>query len=711
MTRHQNPTRGARAPTTTSPGHTVYSYLDSSWELEFRNIIATGARPDQIAQFRNDTVTAANEAKRDLPVKIQNLRERLKQVDAFRLVGSIDVLDAFRRSALEGSQGFGSDAMVELLAGTVATIDEADILPNIAGSLDPFVVPEIDTALREIANLQRMADLTNLGQLDNADHVGMMNMLQLENRFDRMAGFDSHVRRVTLEIFTKVDDRCHQRLGFKLTDSLRFAHLYGQVRMKHADQANKYMATNYPPYPANGTHDQQARWRGGHMVLFAMSAAARLEGHDELEDHLAERLNIPTDELSRLANAMGTRVGTLAEDQLLRDNPLRHSPLLTLSTGEWLFARPIDFVHGALEWAATICKPDAGLMATFDKARQKVAENLPAQLLADVFGHDNVHRSVTYPDTESDAEADVLVTLPGATLVVECKGGRFSREGRRAAPRRVERHINDLANKANDQNTRTIAAIKNAKPFKSDNKLPLDLDRDATTYPITVTLERIDPFSAFLSPSRRVGDSEKSWILSLYDLVLLADVLESPSDFMAYVHKRRQLLNEGARVWVEADALGAWCEDRLTSMTKMPDPIAGKTVSIVSQTSAWMNDYYTVEALDFAGALDDEDDDYSRGPRGKTKPNTQIPIPCLAALDDMAGDGDPDWLPVTLRALTVTPRGWRPLARLLAAPENRSKTVAKNLRKAASGWSIEGKVTATLNTTGQARAVRLQLPQ
>ncbi len=673
--------------------------------------MATGASPDQIAQFRQDTVTAANEAKRDLPVKLQDLRVRLKQVDALRLVASIDVLDAVRRSALQGPQSFGSDAMVELLAGTVATIDEAEILPNIAGSLDPFVVSEIDTALREIANMQLMADLTNLGQLDDADNVGMMNMLQLENRFDRMAGFDSHVRRVALEIFSKVDDRCHQSLGFKLTDSLRFAHLYGQVRMQHANQANEYMATNYPPYPTNGTHDQVVRWKGGHMVLFAMTAAARLEGHDELEEHIAELLNIPTDELSRLANAMGTRVGTLAEDQLLGDNPLRHSPLLTLSTGEWLFARPIDFVHGALEWAATICKPEARLMSAFDKARQKVAEELPGQLLTKVFGPDNVHRSVTYPDTESDAEADVLVTLPGATLVIECKGGRFSREGRRAAPRRVERHINDLADKANDQNTRTIAAIKDAKPFKTDDNLPLDLDKDATAYPITVTLERIDPFGAFLSPSRRAGDSEKSWILSLCDLVLLADVLASPSDFIAYVHKRRQMLNQGARVWVEADALGAWCENRLTNMTRMPDPIAGKTVSIVSQTSAWMNDYYTVEALDFAGALDDEDDDYSRGPRGNTKPNTQLPAACLAALDDMADQGDPDWIPVTIAALTVTPRGWRPLARLLASPENHNKSTAKNLRKAATGWSVEGQVTAVLSTTGQTRTVRLQLPQ
>lgn len=686
------------------------NYLDSSWEHELRSLLSAGAPPHLLDAFRQRTLARANEAAKNLPTEIQTVRHQLEQADVIRLTSAIDMLDAMRRFSLTGHENFGSDAMVELLAGIAATMPEQTVLKNLDEPFDPQLVLDVDAALRRIANMQLIADLNHLGDLENEDNAGLVNMLHLENRFDRMAGFDPHVRRVTLEVFTRIDDRCHKKLGYKLSDAVRFAHLYGQVRMIHTDNANEYLATTYEPFPTKGTTHDQLQWKAGHMVWFAINAAAHLEGHNKLEEELAEQLNITADELQRLASGMGTRIGTVTDEQLLTDNPLRHSPLLTLSTGEWMFARPIDFLHGAMEWAAATCSQDPALISAFDNARQKVAEDLPEQLLREVFGDHAVHRSATYPDTESDTEADVLVTLPGTTLIVECKGGRISREGRRGAPRRVERHIKDIASKANQQNARTINAIRGRKPFRSKAGQPLDLDPDATLLPITVTLDRVDPFGAFLSPSRPDED-EKSWIVSLTDLLLLTDILDTPSSFYAYVAKRRQLLNNGARVWVEADALGAWCENRLTKMTRIPDPLTRTHVEVVSRTSEWMNDYYTTQTINFANGDNEPPPTYRSRSKGHTKPHTQVPAACLNALDDMLTNDDSTWQAVTTAALSVTPKGWKPLERLLDKPTSRAnKNTAKNLRKAITGWSVEGQVVAVLTPHDGQHTVRLQLP-
>jgi len=677
-------------------------------------MMQTGLTREQVQAFRVQLRSNSAEAVEKLPEELAALRNAANQVDPLRLVGAVDVFDAMRRSALPGHASFGSDAMVELLAGVVASLEETEVLRRIDEPFDPSVVWETDARLRRIANMQSLADLRALDHVTSADRVGLTGMLHMENRFDRMAGFDSQVRRVNLEIFGRVDEACWQKLGFRLTDSLRFAHLYNQVRLLQADSANEIM-DSFPPLQQGASEEDQMQWMARHMIMYAVHACAPVEGCSELEDHLAEQMGLSANELQRLIAAMGTRLGTVDPDQVTFDNPLRHSPLLTLSTGEWVWARPVDFLHGSLEWAAHVCSADENLLRKFDKARQQVAEQLPATILASVFGEDRVHAGVTYPVEESDAEVDVLVSLPGATLIVECKGGRVSREGRRGAPRRVERHIQDIVERANTQNARTAQALKDGTEFRTSAKHSLGVERDATPFPITVTLERVDPFSAFLGASEEASGDEQSWILNLADLILLADVLESPSDFMAYVEVRRRMLNSRTRILVEADALGSWCEDRLTRLDRLPDPSTGAWIDVVSRTSEWMNDYYTVEALTGMEVDEEEVASYASKSRGSVKPHTQLPSACLAALDRALAAGAPDWVALCRATLAVQPRSWKAPGRTWAvnaeANPRTTRNVAKKVRRARAGVTVDNSVVVRLTSEhGAPTEVELKLP-
>lgn len=676
-------------------------------------MLSSGASPAQVEAFRRQLATESAAAAQQLPEELAALRVTLSEVDPLRVVGAVDVIDAMRRSFMPGHASFGSDAMVELLAGVVASLDEAEVVRHIDEPFDPHVVWQTDDRLRQIANLQALADLNALEHVASADRAGLTGMIHLENRFDRMAGFDTHVRRVNLEIFGRVDDSCRQKLGFRLTDSLRLAHLYNQVRLHHTDRANEVM-DSFPQLADGASDDEQLRWKARHLVVYALNASPHLEGHNDLEDHLAERLGLAVDELQSLIAAMGTRLGSVDADRVTIDNPLRHSPLLTLSTGEWMWARPVDFLHGSLEWAAQVCAADAAVMRKFDKARQQVAEQLPATLLAGVFGPDRVHAGVTYPVGESDAEVDVLVTLPGATLIVECKGGRISREGRRGAPRRVERHIRDIVARANEQNARATQALANGVEFRTDTGQALNIERDARRFPITVTLDRVDPFSAFLGTSDPASGEEQSWILNLVDLVLLADALESPSDFIAYVDARRHMLNARTRTWVEVDALGGWCEDRLARLDRVPDPSTGQWVDFVSRTSEWMNDYYTVQALAELEVGDNHVESYASTSRGSVKPHTQVPPACLAALDAGLASDSPNWLALCSATLSVQPRSWSAPSRTwaVAAEQHRTtRNLAKKVRRARSGITVDAKIVVRLTSeNGAPTAIELSLP-
>ncbi len=237
---------------------------------------------------------------------------------------------------------------------------------------------------------------------------------------------------------------------------------------------------------------------------------------------------------------------------------------------------------------------------------------------------------------------------------------------------------------------------------------PIDIDRNATILPVTVTLDRMDPFSAYLSFAADDADGQRSWIVSLADLLLLAEVLPTPSDFVAYLMKRRAMLKEEVMVFVEADALGAWCEDRLSSIRNITDAQGTVLARMVSNTSDWMNDYFTAQAV---AELDGEEqihDHLPHHPRATEKPNTGIPESVWLALDAMLERNDPNWLHASTAAVAVTPKSWNVVTRLLAAAagtKSLGRNKSKQMRRAADGLTIDDKVIVQITQGDEGRPV------
>ena len=57
------------------------------------------------------------------------------------------------------------------------------------------------------------------------------------------------------------------------------------------------------------------------------------------------------------------------------------------------------------------------------------------------------------------------------------------------------------------------------------------------------------------------------------------------------------MVRADVRVFVEADCLGHWCEDRTARVQELSDPF-GRSVHLVAETAEVMNDYFTQETID-----------------------------------------------------------------------------------------------------------------
>ena len=144
------------------------------------------------------------------------------------------------------------------------------------------------------------------------------------------------------------------------------------------------------------------------LSSFILTAAAPVEL--EVDAELAAEIGISEESFVRLVSAMATALGSQQVEDLHGDNTVRFKPILQLSSGEWMWCRPGDFLHGVFDWALAESRSSKRLTTAFDKARQTVAERLPAEVLESIFGN-RVHRNVEYPDDESPAETDALVPL------------------------------------------------------------------------------------------------------------------------------------------------------------------------------------------------------------------------------------------------------------------------------------------------------------
>ncbi|WP_194292139.1 hypothetical protein, partial [Streptomyces jumonjinensis] len=268
------------------------------------------------------------------------------------------------------------------------------------------------------------------------------------------------------------------------------------------------------------------------QVAAALTAGIALFGaapvEDDLPGVLAADLGVPHEEMVRLVAALTTPLGSQPGLRELGDtNTLRRRPVVGLDTERGLWARPGDFLHEALDWAAETCGDHPDLLKRFDKRRQDVCEEHASRTLAAVFGDAWVHAGATYP-APGNPDIDALVAMPGALLVIEAKGGRFTDPGRRAAPGRVNKKIREFVDKALAQNARTIAYLgADASSLRDRNKRRLVLpDHLPPAVSVIVTLDRVDPFATHLPDGgkRHAEPPDGTWLVALADLVMVADI-------------------------------------------------------------------------------------------------------------------------------------------------------------------------------------------
>jgi len=638
-----------------------------------------------LAEVQRSALQRMAEAERELPDLLRRIQRCAAAADPLMLYSRLQVLDAMRRASSPGAIGFGSDALLEFYGGLVTAMPVELVLERYGADYHPQRLYDLDRLLREYgtaANLAHQAKVIRHGATGTLDSV--RHLLELENLFDRMLGYPAQLRPIFEAVVAPLADQTRAALGYALGDALVAADAYQEVLAERMAAVLDQFDSAFAQLSRPSEPDMLIQYAAAHTAGLATFGAAPVE--EDLPGLLAERTGVPLQQLAVLVVSLTTPLGSQPGLRSLgATNSLRRRPIIGLPGGRYLWVRPSDFIHCALDWAADACQGNPDLIKRFDQQRQHACERFAYETLAAVFGPSRVHANATYPAGKQRPDIDVLVALPGAGIVVEAKGGRFTDPARRGAPKRVKTKSREFVGKALAQNARSIAYLQSgAADLRDRNRRLLNIPQAGHFVSVIVTLDRIDPFATHLPDGGKRASpapGQGTWLVNLADLLLVADVLRHPAEFYGYAQTRAAINHLGGpRIFVEADALGAWCEHRIRPARPQPDELI-----LLDRTSEAMNEYY-------AKAPD------SAPPR----PATHTPAEILHALDQVLDHRPDHWHDLTMAALEIPPKQWRRIQKVIAhgasepAAKGTSRRTRKLARHAATGLRISPSLTVHL---------------
>jgi hypothetical protein len=438
---------------------------------------------------------------------------------------------------------------------------------------------------------QQMLDAFQRPYSSNPALDQAMFILRIEHLFDRMPGYVCHLERINAEIFDPHRRYYIETIGFNPADVIRAVR-----RRISATQARVRAA--WSKAQRLHRHDPHTAKTAVGDMLQAMTDSRTWHSDDVARD-----AQMDAEQVGRMLAFFSTTFGAQPEFRLPTDRNLaRTYPAIDLGSGTYFVPDPWTLAAAVHDRLAQLSAAD-GLLQRYRAHREQGHQRLVGTVLRDVFPDGLVAERQHYiSDTDGPGEIDAVVTVEWP-LIVEAKAHGLTESGRRGAPARVERVAGDLIEKALEQTRRAVTYIIDEGKREFANKqgapvvrvLPANIT-GATE--IIVTFERIDPL-AMLGPMVVEQESRPVWVVSIADFLMVAEILNDPSELHHYARTRANTVIRGPLVYMESDALGGYLVDRLripaARATEQPQAIL-----MLGYSSEAINDYFTANELGVA---------------------------------------------------------------------------------------------------------------
>jgi hypothetical protein len=413
---------------------------------------------------------------------------------------------------------------------------------------------------------------------------------------------------------------------------------------------------------------------------------------------LSEYAKVPLERTEAFLRAFSLEFGSVSSSfsEPTQTHPLRARPLIH-HQGRYLCPAPM-----LLDWAIQPrfeeALTEAGIKPweRYQRSRHDYLLDATLGLLQRMMPSAEITQKLLYDVggvRGQEAELDAFAKLDSTAFLIEAKGMPMSDAALRGAPDSLRRDLRRIVGDSHAQAVRAKMEFLRLKDLGATARLrrsgksdvivePNDID---DTILLSVTLAPLGHLTAQMPAESDAGifqRNEYSWVVNLYDLMVIADLIDLPAMFPHYVTRRVHTARLGLlEASDELDLFmyylkeGLYLDDLAADRDRGVGP---NTVRLLSYTGP-LDSYYL-----FAGGQRET---------AAPKPAQAVPPDLKALLERLAASKTRGWLEASLAILDLDAEGRRELAegmeraRRLARAEARASNVSIAGR-GDGGWGI-----------------------
>lgn len=260
-------------------------------------------------------------------------------------------------------------------------------------------------------------------------------------------------------------------------------------------------------------------------------------------------------------------------ENLFLANPIWHRPLINTDGTHYFLPLPGLFLGFPIELIESVIRTSApDLMLKYERRRAKFLEEEIERLFTKAFPTAKSYRGSLWHDAQTgkEFENDLLVLIDSFQIVIEAKSGKFSDPARRGAPARLEKELQKLIIDPSLQAKRFSDYLESNRgthqfTTRAGTVNQVDNTNCRATIRLNVTLDMLANVQARWTDLRRAElvpqDADLGVTLSLADLDLIFDLLDTSCEKIHYLARRSEFERNAEYLADEADLLAFYVDN------------------------------------------------------------------------------------------------------------------------------------------------------
>jgi hypothetical protein len=402
------------------------------------------------------------------------------------------------------------------------------------------------------------------------------NLLSREAKHIRNPGLPEHHLIFTEKLFEPIKDEVKSLFGFSISDSVA-------IRKNLSDMINQRCRTAIDEALDKGTNyaKEIIRYRKTKSVepesVFTKEQLEEYSKHSDkkikqgLQEHFLNELyytfgktyTFSAEELSEFTKVELKAVKAFlktfscgfpslkAEDKIYEPITILKTKPIIEHDGRYLLPSFPLLIWAVEDVVETAIKQNQKLNDKYPNIKHDFVLNQGLEFFRTLLPTATIFQPNLFYFVNSDrCETDGLIIYDQVLFIIEAKGHRITPRAKKGFTDRTEKHLEEIVQESYGQGIRTLKYIEESgvvefKTKSGEQVLINRKDFDEIVI-VSLTLEPVGNMSMAIKATNDIGffqDEHFPWIISIYDLVVLADLFENPLMLVHYIKRRKKFLS------------------------------------------------------------------------------------------------------------------------------------------------------------------------